>query len=720
MLIRANRYIPRQEFKTIKTQGKKADVLERWISLDTETSHNHNTEKDLVVGWIYQWAFKFGNDRVIGRKPSELMKALRVIKEKYGIGNDKHIVVYVHNLSYDIQYLKDFLIEEFGNEYKVLALNPHHFISFYIAGFEFRCTYVLSNKSLDKWSTDLGCINRKKIGLVDYDKIHFQTEILTDADWEYMIGDIDTLDECVEKQMALYGDNIYHIPLTSTGYIRRECRRRFKEDYKKNHDQFIKTRLNITTYDMAEKAFAGGLTHGNRFYTEKTLTIDKIRSFYGKDATIQHRDFVSHYPSQQRTETFPIGVFHLYKRNASVDDVERLVKSYCLLMEITIDCAKLKSKAITFPLMQVSKCKEGKIGRIDMIEDNGRVLQLKGKTKLYVTDLDLKWLRKQYDFGELVINELWRSTRGYLPKFLIETVDYFMQGKTMYKELEKKETDPAKKLDYALSLMKAKNGLNGIYGMSATKLIRNILDMEINGDWINQIPSGNDRVEELNKYYKSRNSFMSYQFGVWTTANARNELMEFIELVGYDKAIYCDTDSLFYISTTEVERKIEAKNDELRERSEKLKAYIMYNGKKVYFNQFDNENEEIISFRFLHAKCYCYEKITKNKDGSFDTETKLTIAGVASRVLDGFDENNKPIWFTREMELQKIDNLQPDFTFYRCGGTRCLYVEHETDTFINTNGEETEYAGSAIIMNVTKTLSNELDSNLSLFELEVV
>lgn len=712
-MINAYRYVPKQDFKIIKTQGKKADVLERWVALDTETSHNHKENKDEAIGWIYQWAFKFGNEVVVGRKPTEFILALKKIKKKYNINNQTHLVIYVHNLSYDIQYLKNYLIDAFGTDYKVLAINPHHFISFYISGFEFRCSYVLSNKSLDKWSKDLGCINRKKVGFVDYDKIHFQTEKLTEKDWAYMLGDVYALDECIEKQLALYNDNIYHVPLTSTGYIRRECRRRFKEDYKENRKQFERTRLSIDTYDMLEFAFAGGLTHGNRFYSGKTLQISKLKRLFGDNVEIRHRDFVSHYPSQQRTESFPISKFAFYARDFPVEKVKNLVDDYCLLMKITIVNAKLKDKRISFPYMQVSKCKEGKEGHINFIEDNGRVLRMKGKTTLFVTELDFKWLVKQYKFGSLKIDELWISKKGVLPKFLIDTVDYFMLSKTKFKFLEKQETDETKKLDYALSLMKAKNGLNGIYGMSATKLIRNILNMAIDGEWSDVTPQGEDRKEALDKYYKSRNSFMSYQFGVWTTANARNELMEFIELVGYDKAIYCDTDSLFYISTKEVETRIENKNRALKERSEKIGAYIEYNNKKVYYNQFEDEEETITKFRFLHAKCYCYEYLE-----SFVNKTKLTVAGVSARKVIGLNEKDEPIFYTREQELGSIDNLKPNFTFIKCGGTRCMYVEHECDTFLNDNGEDTEYSSSAIILNVTKTLSNEIDANIGLFELE--
>ena len=95
--------------------------------------------------------------------------------------------------------------------------------------------------------------------------------------------------------------------------------------------------------------------------------------------------------------------------------------------------------------------------------------------------------------------------------------------------------------------------------------------------------------------------------------------MTFIELIGYDKAIYCDTDSIFYFTDEETENKIENKNKELREYSEQIGAYVTVDGEKIYYNQFDLEPEDINKFRFLHAKCYAYED---------KGELHCTIAGV--------------------------------------------------------------------------------------------
>ena len=698
MYISHEQYKPTQyfSFKKLRGKGKKnQSLLERWISLDTETSHNHKEDKPDKVGWIYQWAFKFGDDVVYGRKPSELISTLNKIIEYYGLGEGKKLVIYVHNLSYDIQYLKDFLYREYG-EYKILALKKRHFISYENDYFIFKCSYVLSNKSLDKWAKDLCCKNQKKIGLVDYEKIHYQSEELTQDDWVYMFGDVEVLDEAIEKQFALYGDDITTIPLTSTGYIRRDCRKAFQAD-KKEWKRFSATRLNKATYTLCRKEFSGGYTHGDRFRSGETIHPKK-------GETIRHRDFRSHYPSQQRTRYFPMGKFNLYKENASIDDIRTLTKDYCLLIDCVFTNIEIKDATITFPVIQTSKCIEGRIGTIKHVSDNGRILQLKGTVNLVCTELDLKWILRQYNIQYIKYTQVYTSVKGFLPEFMIETIDKYFHGKTMYKVLEEKEEDALKKLDYKKSLMKSKNGLNGIYGCTAQDPIRETILLDPEGEEPWRVEQIEDVQEALDKFYGNRNSFMRYQWGCWCTSHARDELFTFIyDIIGVERCLYGDTDSIFYLSNDDVEKRIAEYNERLLVRSERIGAFIEYEGEKVHYNQFCDEKENIIAFRFLHAKCYAY--IDK------DNGLHCTIAGVSARILDHIDKEGKPHYYTREEELGTIDNLKAGKVFNRCGGTSVTYTESQP--FLYDNGiEMTECASSAIITKTTKTLSNEIECHL--------
>lgn len=742
-------------------------IGEQFITLDTETSHN----KENTVGWIYQWAFTYNHETVWGRKPSELIECLdkirRVNKLTYQEQYRRYIIVYVHNLSYDFEYIKQWLREYAArvNESKktvgfslqssplcaehetTLAVGSHQVLSWQIAGLEFRCSYRLSGYSLAKWAKNLNAKGRKKEGYVDYKKIRYQDTELTDDDFEYMFADVEVLAECVEIQMKVHDDTIKSIPLTVTGYVRRDTRQTFKKD-KKNHQHFISTRLDTATYIDCREAFAGGLTHGNRYLAGITVRLQdgkRVSEYYddsensgvehfqevleqnGKNHVIQyikHRDFASHYPSQQRCYYAPCTKFikHYDVRNhadnpITLKEVMNLMKTRCCLFTVRIENMQIK-EGITLPYAQFSKFAPNKEEGAKLYCDNGRVLKMEGATVITCTEIDLKWILKQYRIGNLLFLTIRVARKGKFPKYLQDTVDKFfflksdLKAKVKQREKELKELGLNRDTDETLldlnrDLMIVKGMLNGIYGMSATDPIRDIVTELANGEWSveKSLKFSTDAISDLlDRFYDSRNNFMSYQYGVWTTANARNELMEFVEAIGYENFIYCDTDSIFYLSNDEIEAKVESINAHFREVNDSEGCYIEANGKRVYYNQFDLEDEDIRSYRFLHAKCYAFEAWEKDK-----LVLHCTIAGVASKVKKWSKDENGNMTkaeYTREMEMGCIDNLKEGFTFVECGGTSAVYnfdVPHE----IEIDGHLTEVASSVIITDSTKKLNSQ-------------
>lgn len=690
------KYNPKQEIGIIKKKtmrgGKLETVeyLERWISLDTETSHNHDEESPR--GWVYQWAFKFGEDRVGGQTPAELMQALNAIHTRYELGENRKCIIFIHNLSYDIVYLKEWLKLWFG-DWTYLAIRPHKFIEVRVGGFILRCTYKLSNKSLRSWAKDLGCTHQKLTeDKAYYDTIHYQDEHLNAENWAYQFGDVDTLDECVEKQLGAYGDTVVTVPLTSTGYVRRVARKNYKKD-RRNRKRFLLTRLNPLSYALCRTAYRGAVTHGDRHYAGKTVIPEADKGEF-----IRHRDFRSHYPSQQRTRTFPVGKFALWKKHATLDDVREVMGKYCCLMWVTFENVTLKDKDTPIPYLSFDKVFKGRLTPLDYVLDNGAVLKCDGVFKLALTELDLKWIVKQYKIKSYDIEELWTSKRGYLPAFMKETVDQFFKGKTELKDLEReaRERGDIKAERYLhMELLKSKNGLNGIYGMSATDPIRELCEMLDNGEWKCQRP---DVAEALDKYYSSENSFNRYQWGVWTTATARDELLTYAEIIqrAGGRPLYCDTDSIFYLSNDAVEAAIEKENKRRYDRAVAMGAYIEHRGKIVNYDSFDDEGEDIIEFRFLHAKCYAYRWREKNEE-----KFKCVIAGVSE-----FEDARQE--FSREDELLgDIDNLHDGWKFEKCGGTKARYTQEEIGEYEH-DGHKVALASACIITPTTKTLSNQI------------
>ena len=80
----------------IYDKKKKKYVLDRVIVADTETSH---IGEDAC--WIYETGIYDGDSFYIGRKPSDFLKHLRGIKNKYGLNERSYAIIYCHNFFYE-------------------------------------------------------------------------------------------------------------------------------------------------------------------------------------------------------------------------------------------------------------------------------------------------------------------------------------------------------------------------------------------------------------------------------------------------------------------------------------------------------------------------------------------------------------------------------------------------------------------------------------------
>ena len=682
---------------------RKHNLLSLPVHVDTETSKHIEKDKDgnvtMCYGWIYLYGLEFAGAYTEGRTPTELLNDLELIRNHYGCSKEgTHLVVFIHNLSFDLQYLKDFLMDRYGGDYDLLAIAPHRFISFRIDAFEFRCTLKLSNRSLDKWAKDLGVENQKAVGEIDYEEKHYQDEPLSPEQHHYMRQDVLTLRDCVREQMRLFKDNLQKLPLTSTGYVRREIRKNFRAE-RGSVERFRKCALDENTYVMCHSEFSGGLTHGNRFYAGEIV-----------EGNIQHCDFRSFYPSQQRAKVlgFPKGKFQLYfrRRNGHTMTLKRCfeyAEKHCLLIEITISDLKIK-KGVTLPYAQSCKFVQGKVGQWSqpMIEDNGRILQMFGASTVVLTELDLTILVDEYTFG-YTIHRVYSATRGSVPNYLAKTVDYYFSEKCRLKELLEhleKGTDEHCEAKKSYALVKAM--LNSIYGCTATNIVRTSYYMDTNGNWSEEELTAELLSEKLEKYYKNFNSCMAYQHGIYTTSLSRFQLWFVVaKVIGYENFLYCDTDSAFYLSSPEVEARIAAYNKKHEEDAIANGAFVEVDGQRIVYDQFENEGENITRFVFLHAKAYAYE----DQDG-----LHCTVAGVS--------EKNHVSGVTREQELGSLEEFKAGKKFIECGGTRSIYVEGKPH-IIYEDGHKIELAGSCVLDGVSKTLSCEIEKSTILYDDEI-
>lgn len=637
------------------------------LYLDVETSHNEDNTKC----WIVSIQVLFDDHYHLFRKPEELMNYFLDLIDRMKLDPSRKLICYIHNASYDLAYLLPYIQKylPFKDERKGIYHGEHKIISYSQGGLEFRCTYLLSGQSLEKWSKEMNVEHQKQVGLYDYSKKIFQDSELDQNELIYDMYDVLAMSESFDKQLKIHNDYICTVPLTSTGYARRLLRQECEADPTYRNDYFLANRIDIDTMLSCLNAYAGGYTHNNRWLKSKVIIKFKRigRQLIGG---IGHRDFRSMYPSVIRCYPLPWGRPELYYdireheaynklhgHNMNIDDILDLYPAFSTISAIRIYGLSLKDREhISMPFFQVSKMFDR--DNVRYHADNGRVLTMyEGSFTTYIDNHTLKIIKEQYNIKYKVINVI-RFRNKKLPEPIARTIDKLFADKSNYKILHNKyrdmygEFDP-RTIEAGFELMKSKKLLNSIYGCFAQNPIMDELDLDFehyneNGELeplrhITLKETREQKEEILNDYYNRRSSFLHYPIGVFTTAISRALLYDFIaNVIGYDNTLYCDTDSIFYISSPEIEAKIEAKNKE----KEKKAAYIINSeGKKIYYDVFEKE-PDLIAFKGLHSKCYGY--ITEKN------ELKLVVAGVPERTIVGLDQENEPVYLTREDELKGI------------------------------------------------------------------
>lgn len=715
-----------------KRKYRKFLTLSEPIILDIETSWNHDYDSPLC--WMVSAQVFFNGEYHLYRKPSELMQFYLDLYNEWNLSPNEKVITYIHNASFDLSYLLPYIQRDLPDkDQRTGIFDGEHKIKMYRQGcFEFRCSLMLSATSLEKWGRELNIAHPKKVGLYDYNKILYQDSELSADEQDYDKYDVLSLYECLAAQMDKNNDDITSIPLTSTGYIRRMLRQACYQDKYYRQDYFINNRITDPKhYKCLTNSFAGGYTHGNRLKKSQLHIVDpNNKKIKGK-----HRDFRSHYPTQIMVNGLPYGkcetwfdledpgYVKLFNGAPTIDDILALSPEYSTVSEIIITGMHLKDNNITMPFMQVSKMFNQE--NVKKVADNGRLLHMyRGSFVTYVDNYTLKILHEQYHIKPLV-KYVMRIKNKPVPKPIADVINKLFADKSTLKILHqdavaKYGETSTEAFDANYNLIQCKKLLNAIYGCMVMNPLRPELDIDYESDKpmkiIRNIHTDQDIVDGLDEYYKGRNNFLPYQAGCFVTAAARYELYEYIKTIGYENIYYCDTDSIFYESTPEIEKKVEALN---REKHKKAPYVKDISGKKIYYDVFEEE-PDFKAIKYLHSKCY---GIVNDQD-----ELVITVAGIPSRTLIKMGRNGKPLYLTREEELAGItpkakihkpgikikdpyaalDKLDEAFIFHTNTGTSCRYTTGKPQ-IINIDGHEIETAGGAIIKTLENKIIHDLD-----------
>ena len=298
--------------------------------------------------------------------------------------------------------------------------------------------------------------------------------------------------------------------------------------------------------------------------------------------------------------------------------------------------------------------------------DNGRILWADW-LEISIADPDFDVIMQEYDYDSITFYDFYHCRYGRLPKPLREEIQKFYRDKTELKGVEGQE----------LFYMLQKAKLNSIYGMSCQRPVKQTIDF-IDGLWIEQ-----ELPEQELLAKNTAKAFLVYSWGVWTTAHARRELEKAINIVGPERFVYCDTDSVKFIDDGKVS--FNAYN-ESRKRDSIKNGGVAEDpaGHKHYLGVYENEGT-YKRFITMGAKKYAYEDAAG--------ELHITVAGVSK--------------YKGATELARrggLEAFKEGFVWYDAGGLESVYNDDPDIKEVNIDGHKLQIISNVLLKPSTYTL----------------
>lgn len=476
------------------------------IALDIETTSYMDGEEKRACHVC--WQLGINGRCYLGREWQDLKDAIHMLEVGLSLSSTKRISIYVHNLGYEFQWLRRILTDKWDD---IFAADTREPLKARYRGIELRDSLALSGVSLE--ATADKCLTKYKIAKLkswDYSKPRHHKTPLTPDEEAYAVTDVLVVMALIQERIDQENGRIVDIPMTRTGYVRREVRAAVRAD-KPVSKKIRNLKLNKEEYDMLKRAFAGGFTHASHDYVGKTL--EGVGSY----------DFTSSYPAVMVMEKYPMGIAGKGLPR-DVDELRTWMATYCCVMTVTLE--GVKPRVDHEHIISVSKCV-----KIDGYQaDNGRVVSADSLT-ITITELDYKMISNFYHIHSMTVHDVTRYYKDYLPTPIIRVLLDRYAAKTAYKGV------PGHEVEYML----AKEMTNAIYGMMVMDIVRE--DISYDGDWHH---SPGLAFSQIDDYNRSRSRHTYYPWGVYITAYARYNLLCGIIAAG-DAYVYADTDSVKYV-----------------------------------------------------------------------------------------------------------------------------------------------------------------------------
>lgn len=498
------------------------------------------------------------------------------------------ILCYVHNLSYE----SDFLFKNISRPEKMLCNSSHNVISCTLEKYpqiEFRCSFMLSNKSLAELGEMMGFEKLKD----DYSMI-LPKDTIPQNRLLYCERDCDVVAKYIADYCITEYGTLPNIPYTKTGRVRKK----FGEFYKMANEKILDWDLMPPEdcYELLNNSFRGAITISNPRFTG--VLLKNVTSY----------DEKSEYPSIMLKEKFPRTI----KRCKDKPKTEYWI-------------AKVKFYNIDskYEWLWLSKYKMQDYEPINSIWFNGK-LHYADYIITTITNIDYDLINLTYSYSDIEFLECAELFDvDLLPESYFNTLFEFSKAKDNLKQkLKGKNENDEDYFDLNIEYMKAKNDFNSIYGMTVQKLMSPEYELDKDFIW-----------HEKDIPYKQQNKHLkrNFLFGIFVTAYARRNLIRAIIKNCPKDFIYADTDSIKFI----LKSGFIDTNEPLPEKLNNIKS--LHN---LGLFEFDAHYDKFITYG---AKKYAYE---------IDGVAHCTVAGLPKKIkVDG--ELKTPIKTLDDFKLGK-------------------------------------------------------------------
>ena len=483
------------------------------VAFDIETT-SFRDDNDEQRACMYIWQMCFGDSELLvyGRTWEEFDDFIKLIRKTFRLKKDRIIVIYVHNLSFEMQFIRKRFTwsKVFALEKRVPLYARTNF------GIEFRCSYRLSGYSLETLAKNLTKHTISKlVGDLDYSLPRHSGTELTPREIDYCMYDVRIVCAYISERLEIDG-SITKIPLTKTGYVRKSCQLacygvdHSARQYREYRKEMLKLTMETDEYKLLRCAFMGGFTHANSWYVGQTIT-----------EGVTSQDFTSSYPFVMTAFKYPWSKGELCYPD--IGEVMKTIDVYGWILDLEL--YGVESIILQDDYLSYSRCVDCK----GYVLNNGRVNSAE-YIHVVLTSVDLDVLLKTYRFnGGIKIIRAYKYYLKYLPTPFINELLTYYEKKTTLKGVDGKEEE----------YLHNKENANSCYGMVCTSPVRpEILYQE--DEW-DERPV--DLEKGIKKYNTNQQRFLPYIVGVFVCAYARRNLWSGILAVGSDY-IYADTDSI--------------------------------------------------------------------------------------------------------------------------------------------------------------------------------